>query len=250
MRSAKGHASGSSSHDSPGWLTTFNDLVTLLMVFFVLLFTMGSIDTQKMKDFQHALQSGLGVLEAGNQTSVAVQDSRPVSDMSRIGMQPEGRQAAQTQGLQHEVLEQVQQMVRPDLGLTVWESKQGVHLTFTDSLLFALGSAEIRSQGLPLLQEIAQVIRRIPYQVRVAGHTDNVPIHTRRFPSNWELSIARAVNVVKHLIDIHRIDPGRLSAVGYGDSKPLVANDSPAQRAKNRRVEFVLITEGQQEHVK
>jgi chemotaxis protein MotB len=77
----------------------------------------------------------------------------------------------------------------------------------------------------------------------VEGHTDNVPIHTRQFPSNWELSTARAVNVLKYFADADRIDPRRLSAVGYGESKPLVNNDSPRNRAKNRRVEIVLIKE-------
>jgi chemotaxis protein MotB len=79
--------------------------------------------------------------------------------------------------------------------------------------------------------------------VRVEGHTDNVPIHTNRFPSNWELSIARAVSVVKYFVDVGNINPQRLSAVGYGESRPLVPNSSAANLAKNRRVEIVLATE-------
>jgi chemotaxis protein MotB len=83
----------------------------------------------------------------------------------------------------------------------------------------------------------------MPYPIRVEGHTDNVPIYTKRFPSNWELSTVRAVNVLKYFADAGGIDPRRLSAVGYGESKPLVANISPQSRAKNRRVEIVLIKE-------
>jgi chemotaxis protein MotB len=83
----------------------------------------------------------------------------------------------------------------------------------------------------------------MPYPIRVEGHTDNVPIHTKRFPSNWELSTIRAVNVLKYFANEGRIDPRRLSAVGYGESKPLVANNSPRDRAKNRRVEIVLLKE-------
>ena len=96
-----------------------------------------------------------------------------------------------------------------------------------------------------VLGSLAGVIRDMPYPIRVEGHTDNVPIHTRRYPSNWELSTARAVNVVKYFADAGQIDPQRLSAVGYGESKPLVANDSAQNRAKNRRVEIVVVKEDQ-----
>jgi chemotaxis protein MotB len=85
--------------------------------------------------------------------------------------------------------------------------------------------------------------------VRVEGHTDNVSIHTKRFPSNWELSIARAVSVVKHFAEVNQIDPQRLSAVGYGKSRPVAPNDTPSNRAKNRRVEIILKTEGKEENV-
>ena len=238
------------SHHGAGWLTTFNDLVTLLMVFFVLLFTMSSIDTKKMKDFQHALQSGLGVLEAGDQVSVVVENSRLVPDMSHIETQAEGSQGSQAGELRRRVLEQVEEMVPPDFGLKFSESDQGIHMSFTDAVLFTPGSAEIQPQGQPLLHEIGRVVRQMPYDVRVEGHTDNLPIRTRRFPSNWELSTARAVNVVKHLIESEHVDPRRLSAVGYGDSKPLVSNDDTEHRAQNRRVEIVLMTEGRKDYVK
>ena len=250
MSRRKVNSSEGASHGSVGWLTTFNDLVTLLMVFFVLLFTMSSIDSHKMKDFQYALQSGLGVLEAGGQVSVAVENSRLVPDMSHIETQAEGRQGSQASELRHRIFEQVKEMVPPDFGLRFSESNQGIHMTFTDSFLFAPGSAEIQPQGRPLLDEIGRLIRQLPYDVRVEGHTDNLPIRTRRFPSNWELSTARAVNVVKHLIETENVDPRRLSAVGYGDSKPLVPNDDAQQRAQNRRVEIVLMTEGRKDYVK
>jgi chemotaxis protein MotB len=246
----KPKSSEGASQNSMGWLTTFNDLVTNLMVFFVLLFAMSNIDTRKMKDFQYALQSGLGVLEAGDQVSVAVENSRLVPDMSHIETQAEGPQESQASELRRQVLEQVQEMVAPDFGLKFSESNEGIHLTFTDAVLFAAGSAEIQPQGQPLLHEIGRVIRQMPYDVRVEGHTDNLPIRTRRFPSNWELSTARAVNVVKHLIESEHIEPRRLSAVGYGDSKPLVPNDDAEHRAQNRRVEIVLMTEGQKDNVK
>ncbi len=229
--------------NSASWLTTFNDLVTLLMVFFVLLFSLSSIDVKKMSDFQYALQSGLGILRAGQQSSVAVQDDQPVRDMSHIKTQAEGRSGKHPdQGMQP-ALKSALEKLGADIGIQVNYTQHGAHLSFEDGVLFDFGRADINSAGFGVLDKISSVIRKMPYPIRIEGHTDNVPIHTRKFPSNWELSTARAVNVLKYFTNAGQIDPRRLSAVGYGDSKPLVANDSPRNRAKNRRVEIVLIKE-------
>ena len=93
------------------------------------------------------------------------------------------------------------------------------------------------------MDKVAAVIQNIRNPVRIEGHTDNVPIATRRFPSNWELSTARAVQVLKYFIAAGEIDPSRLSAVGYGEAKPVLPNNTPENRTKNRRVEIVLVTE-------
>ena len=113
-----------------------------------------------------------------------------------------------------------------------------------DFLLFDFGKADINPGGLAFLDKMATLIHKIPHPVRVEGHTDNVPIHTARFPSNWELSIARAVSVVKYIAGSGKINPQRLSAVGYGETRPLVPNDSAVHRTRNRRVEIVIATEG------
>ena len=226
------------------WLCTFNDLVTLLMVFFVLLFTMSTIDTKKMSDFQYALQSGLGVLREGDRVSVSVKEHQPVQDMSHVLTQAEGEvEGVEGDSDKRISLEYALRVFGPNLGVHVTYTHKGARLFFDDYLLFELGKAKIRSNGLPVLDKLAAVIKSTPYKARVEGHTDNVPIRTKQFPSNWELSIARAVNVVKYLADAKKIDPGRLSAVGYGESRPIGPNNSPASRAKNRRVEIVLIME-------
>jgi chemotaxis protein MotB len=229
--------------NSTSWLTTFNDLVTLLMVFFVLLFSLGSIDTKKMADFQYALQSGLGVLKEGTKISVAVQETLPVRDMHNINTQPEGRDDIDgRQSIQQKITTALQAL-DVDIGIRVTHTDRGAYLSFADGVLFDFGQAAIRTQGYAILDKIAEVIRKLPYSIRVEGHTDNVPIRTKRFPSNWELSTARAVSVLKYFAQTGGIAPRRLSAVGYGESKPLVANDSPQHRAKNRRVEIVLVKE-------
>ena len=228
-----------------GWLTTFNDLVTLLMVFFVLLFTMGSIDSKMMKDFQYGLQSGLGILGEGSRVAISFQESETAGSLAELLAQAGGQPAPETEGDEAQDAAETFSEFAAAPGVNVRYSKQGAHISFEEGLFFNFGKADINSSGFALLDKLAVLIRNLPGSVRVEGHTDNVPIHTRRFPSNWELSIARAVSVVKYLSEVGKINPARLSAVGYGESRPLAPNDSPAHRAKNRRVEIVLVMEGE-----
>ncbi len=229
--------------NTAGWLTTFNDLVTLLMVFFVLLFTMGSTDNNMMGEFKYALQSGLGVLGAGSKATIAIQPSRtPILQQGQLS-QINNETAPENEVVETKSIGEVLDEFAAHPGINVRYSKEGVHISFEDALFFDFGKADINTGGLAFLEKMAVSIYKFPYTVRVEGHTDNVPIHTNRFPTNWELSIARAVSVVKYFVDVGNINPQRLSAVGYGESRPLVSNSSPANHAKNRRVEIVLATE-------
>jgi chemotaxis protein MotB len=233
-----------------GWLTTFNDLVTLLMVFFVLLFTMGSMDHNLIREFQYALQAGLGVLGAGSKVSIAVQQpQKPISQQGQL-TQAMNRATAQGETGEADSIDRAVGEFAAQPGINVRYSKDGVHISFEDGLFFNFGRADINPSGFAFLNKMTVLIQKIRYAVRVEGHTDNVPIHTKRYPSNWELSIARAVSVVKYFVDVGKINPQRLSAVGYGESRPLVPNDGPAGRAKNRRVEIVLATEDAKYNVK
>ena len=231
------------SGSTNGWLTTFNDLITLLMVFFVLLFTMGSTDNNLMKEFQNALQSGLGALSAGSKVSVAVDESQRLLPLSGPLTQGQGETMPGGEDSTTDVLDEALDELIAEPGIHVKYEDKGARISFEDALLFDFGKADINSSGLALLDKMASIIQKKSYVVRVEGHTDNVPIHTHRFPSNWDLSTARAVNVVKYFVEVGKINPKRLSAVGYGESRPMIANDTPANRARNRRVEIVLETE-------
>ena len=236
---------GGESTNSMGWLTTFNDLVTLLMVFFVLLFTMGSVDTKKLSDFQYSLASGLGILGSGDRTAIGLHPARLPDIDPGDTYDPEGEKKEHL-GLSQAVIDRLAKrlkMLEEEVGIKSKLTEKAAYITFDDRLLFDISKAKINPTGLKLLDEVAGVLNTLPFPIRVEGHTDNVPIHTRRFPSNWDLSIARAVNVVKHFINHSGIKPDRLSAVGYGESRPLVANNSPQNRSKNRRVEIVLVME-------
>ena len=249
MKRNKQNSSGEGGGGA-GWLTTFNDLVTLLMVFFVLLFTMSSVDAKKMQDFQYALQSGLGILEAGRRVNIRIKTSQPVEDMSHVNTQPEGVKTTKNDRLTGWLDDALIKSLEADFNIQITQTEQGVRLSFADQILFDFGKADINPAGHALLNQVAGAIQKMPNAVRVEGHTDNIPIKTARFPSNWELSVARAVNVVKYFVAVGNIDPRRLSAVGYGESRPLVDNDTAAKRMKNRRVEILLLTEGKPENVK
>lgn len=207
------------------WITTFNDMMTLLLVFFVLLFAMSNIDVKKIKNFQYSLQSGLGVLEEGEKVQIAVMERLPIEN------------------IEHKAQDKIEDSIKAfdsEPGVGVAFTDKGILITLEESFLFRSGIADIDPEGLPLLDKIAVVIRKTANSIRVEGHTDNVKINTARFPSNWELSIARAVNVVKYLVETGKIPPQRLSAVGYGESRPVFSNDTPQHQAANRRVEILL----------
>jgi chemotaxis protein MotB len=212
---------------------------------------MSTVDSRKMQDFQYALQSGLGVLKTGTKVSISVKKTQPVDDMSHIMTQAEGKRNKQhSRQPGDKLMDEIRQLTKADLDIQIIHTHQGTRLSFEDQVLFDFGSATINPAGFVFLDKIADTLNKIPYAVRVEGHTDNVPIQTRRFPSNWELSVARAVKVVKYFAEVSNIDPNRLSAVGYGESRPVAANDTASNRVKNRRVEILLITEDKEENVK
>jgi len=230
-------SNNSESHPTNGiWLTTFNDMMTLLMVFFVLLFSMSTVDMKRFKHFHGELQSALGILDAGQKTAVGVVESEPpitkTSPEDEVGEQPPPEVAAEVRALRS---------LSERLGLPSSWSPRRIQITLEDALLFGSAQTRFNQAALPVLGEVAAALAKIQGQILVEGHTDNRPLVSARYPSNWELSTARAAQVVKYLIQTNQVAPQRLAAVGYGDSKPIVSNDTPAGQATNRRVEIVLL---------
>jgi chemotaxis protein MotB len=221
----------------PSWLITFNDLITLLMVFFVLLFSMGNINAQKAEKLVGSLQGALGVLREGKK--VGIQVVTPIQPTGPAASEGSGEPSCNGSRLQ-EVTRNAMDDLANDPEIKVVQTPKGLFITLSDGILFQSGVSELLPEGFPVLNKIIQVLQRNQLAVRVEGHTDNMSIRNGRFPSNWELSIARAVHVVKYFTDAGKIDPQRLSAVGYGESKPLYPNDSPQHREKNRRVAIIL----------
>jgi len=192
---------------------------------------MGSIDTKKLKTFQGSLQSGLGILMEGTKTNISI--------VERDQSPPETSPEEYEEALNNEIEKSIDSL-NSETGVFADCTSDGIHITLGEDLLFASGKADIDPAAFPILERITAIIKKVPHSIRIEGHTDNDPIRTRRFPSNWELSTSRAIHILKFFIDMGKINPTRLSAVGYGESRPLVTNDSDEQKAKNRRVEIIL----------
>lgn len=224
------------------WLTTYADLVTLLMTFFVMLFAMSSMDAQKFREMIVSIQKSLGASPAV--IELVAPDTKPeeAKPEERPALPPDIPQEL-LQDIDKGLLSDVQEFVeKTKLGefIIVYREESRIVIQVEGQVFFASGEAALNPEALPILDDIVTIIQAHPqYQVNIKGHTDNIPIATALFPTNWELSAIRATTVLRHLID-GGVDPRRLTATGYGEVLPIAPNDTPENRSRNRRVEFVL----------
>ena len=223
------------------WLATFADLVTLLMCFFVLLFAMSTTQQETYKELVKSLRSALGaqtVPEAGTREGLTMH-AVPSEEPS------ENQQIDELGGMIEKELDDIVSEVRElvlfnKLGgeVSVVKTETGVVITMSDLLLFAQGGTRLSEKGLDILRKVAFVLSKLAYRVKVKGHTDSSPIASAMFPSNWELSAARAARVVRLLVK-NGVTPQYISAEGYAHYHPVATNDTARGRALNRRVEIV-----------
>ncbi|WP_022850995.1 OmpA family protein [Limisalsivibrio acetivorans] len=218
---------------APKWMATFTDMNMLLLTFFVLLLAMSSMDKRKIKEALGSLQGSMGILQHGSKTEMTAEDI-----VSRISF-VDTKNNVQTKTIA--TIKSYVKSANLSKVVTVVETKKGVSVRIMDSVLFGPGSAELRPEARPLLSKLSAVIESSPYNALVEGHTDDTPSRSARFPSNWELSTARAVSVVKFMID-QGVNPQTLAASGYGEYHPLLPNITQENRAKNRRVEVNLVS--------
>ena len=233
-RNKNNNGGGDEGGGSPAWMTTFGDMMTLLLVFFVLLYSFSSMDVEKFKGFISALQSQLGILEGG----------QTISENPNIDAGTLGQDYAQAPQNIREIMRELNNYIE-DNNLSdrvdVENKRKGLVISLTGEILYQQGRADIRDQGREVLAMISDILRDVPNDIMIEGHTDDVPIRTDEFPSNWELSTARAVNVIKFLIEERNFEPARLSAAGYSEYRPVADNDTAEGRAENRRVEVVVL---------
>ncbi len=216
------------------WVTTFADLMSLLLTFFVLLISMSTMDNRKIKRALGSLTGALGVLESGRSTKIGKEIVVPQPDIQMRKSKVRKRLAGLKNFITVMGLGQL---------MSTFESKKGIVVTMKDRLLFGPASAKLRKEAGPVLDKLSSIIKLMPEDsmVDVQGNTDNIPIKTGKYPSNWELSIARALSVVKYFIKYDFVLPTKLSAEGFGQFHPIATNQTVEGRSKNRRVDIVFV---------
>lgn len=233
MRSRRRHEE--SSHiNKERWLITYADMITLLMIFFIVMYTMSKVDVDKFKSLAESLAAAMG---AGG---VILESPGP----ALVPGQPPGDAEVEEQVRLEEIKKQLEELIKNaglELKMSVTTEERGLVLTFQEDVLFDLGSAELRPEARGIIRKVGSVLLKSPNYIRVEGHTDDLPIHNDKYPSNWELSAARATNVVREMIRSLGFPPQRLSAVAYGEYRPRVPNTSDANRQLNRRVDIVVL---------
>jgi chemotaxis protein MotB len=253
---------------APAWMNTYGDMVTLVLTFFVLLFSFSTVDAEKWQQLVNSL-AGRQVITAianpgntGNSTSGpdtmeewlkdnegnddddgAILNPEPVPTETNDGQTgSQGNVAVDFNQLYEEIKEHI---VVNGLEATLYIEKTDnvIILRISDSALFDSGKADIKKESLELLRQVGEIFTK--YQdsiqmIRIEGHTDNVPISTSHYVDNWDLSTSRATNVLRYFLETCELSPDKFSSVGYGEFHPVASNDTEEGKAQNRRVDFVI----------
>ncbi|MFC5529951.1 flagellar motor protein MotB [Cohnella yongneupensis] len=237
-------------HPDESWLLPYSDLMTLLLALFIVLYSVSSVNTSKLEElskaFKTAFSNGVGVLD---NASVLDEDNRVRRTEENSTRKDNGKTREKLQQEEQQNLEQLKQQLDKYIQANGLSSQLETQLnqsqlliTIRDNALFASASADVKPEAQKLASAIAQMLEGYPdYEIQVAGHTDNQPINTKEFPSNWELSTKRATNFMKILLEDAKFDPSRFSATGYSEFRPLESNNSVEGRSKNRRVEVSIL---------
>ena len=225
------------------WLLTYADMITLLTAFFLMMYSMSVVSKGKFTQLASSMRSGFSGEQQGGSSILNGEGPRttPVGTLKEQEFK-QYQQAMSNLGVFVE-----QQNLKSKVGVRVDERGLVISL-LSDNMLFARGQANLQPASEKLLQQVAQIIQTVPNRVQIEGHTCNLPIRTALFPSNWELSSMRAGSVLRYFTERQSIDRQRFVAAGYADTKPLAANTNETNRARNRRVDIVIMkSEAQRE---
>jgi chemotaxis protein MotB len=233
-------------HVDESWLLPYADLLTLLLALFIVLFAMSSVDAQKFQMLARAFNStftgGTGVLEYPSPI--------PDGEMEKLDQEKEKKPEKEKQKtLEQEKLKEIQKKVNAYIAANSLETQlkttltdEGLLITILNDIFFDSGNSSIRKKDEQLAKEISKLlVMNPPRNIIVSGHTDNVPIQNAEFESNWHLSVMRAVNFMKLLLENGQLDPRAFSAKGFGEYNPVADNKTKEGRQKNRRVEILIL---------
>lgn len=217
------------------WLVSYADFITLLFAFFTSMYAISSVNEGKFR----VLSESLAI--AFNPTlftsSRVMEGPRFVKEQRSHIEQPSTALSSSN----YQKIQSALKKLESDNRLALVVDEQRITIRLTESSLFEGGTDKLLPEAHPVLDEIAIVLKDLPNSLRVEGHTDNIPVRTAQFPSNWDLSSARAIRILKYFFERHGFDPSKLSAAGYGEFRPVETNDTPVGRAKNRRVDIMVM---------
>lgn len=244
----KGKKKKHEDHMDEAWLLPYADLLTLLLAVFIVLFSMSTVDASKFdklsKAFNDIFTGGTGPLEypspmpEGNIEATDANEKPINRDEPKEQGKTEQELLAEIQKRMNKYIEENQLQGKLATSLT----DEGLMITIGDNILFESGKAEVIPENKDIAEELGELlVLEKKRNVIISGHTDNVPISTAQFSSNWELSVMRAVNFMKLLLKNQELDPRWYSAKGYGEFQPIADNTTPEGRAKNRRVEILIL---------
>lgn len=219
------------------WLLSYSDFMTLLMILFVVLFAISSVDQVKFKQLSNSMKVAMG----GGKTIIGNEEAVSINNNSnKMETQIKSEEAK---------LEEVKRQVDKYLdqnglkgSVATQIDERGLVVSLNDTMVFDTGKADIKLESQKKIIEIGKMLNQLNNYIRIEGHTDNIPIKNSQYSSNWQLSSVRAANVTEFLIDNCGIVPQRLSAVGYGEYRPVLDNSTEEGRARNRRVDIIIVS--------
>ncbi|MCJ8012696.1 flagellar motor protein MotB [Paenibacillus sp. KQZ6P-2] len=255
--------SGESSRDR--WLITYADLITLLLIFFVLMYAMSRLDTQKYQEItqslQHTFKSGDSILNQGSGITGTANKYNHKNPDTAVKTQQQPKKGAddltnrelafrkQEQELQN-LMKVISGYVKDNNledQILVADKPQGITITLSDKLLFDVGKADLKPESIPVMDKLASLFKELHTTISIEGHTDNLPIvHASEYKDNWELSGARALSVLRYFLDQKHLNPEEFQYAGYADTRPAADNATEAGRQKNRRVEIIVLRQLQE----
>lgn len=240
-------------HINESWLLPYADLLTLLLALFIVLFASSSVDSQKFQEmskaFNSAFNGGTGIfefpkplpeskMETSDKASPEEKDKNSLDIDEKLLQQADQKELSVIQHKVKNYIEQNDLSGKLDSSLT----DEGLLVSIRDNVLFSPGSADVREKDIKVANEISDLlVMEPPRNIIISGHTDNVPIGNAPFDSNWELSVMRAINFMKIILKNDKLDPSMFSAKGFGEFNPVASNDTKEGKAKNRRVEILIL---------